>query len=77
MSIIVNLNDVEAVKQFVEDMRKLPCDVDIIKDHYIIDAKSIMGIFSLSLDQPVTVKIHSDDEETIKLFEELCTKYCA
>lgn len=77
MSIIVNLNDVEAVKQFVEDMRKMSCDVDIIKGHYVIDAKSIMGIFSLSLDQPVTVKIHSDDEEVIKKFEELCTKYSA
>lgn len=77
MSIIVNLNNVETVKQFVDDMRQLPCDVDIIKGHYIIDAKSIMGIFSLSLDQPVTVKIHSDDEEVIKLFEDICTKYCA
>jgi len=76
MSIIINLNDVEMVKQFVDDMRQLPCDIDVIRGHYVIDAKSIMGIFSLSLDQPVTVKIHSEDEETIKKFEELCTKYC-
>ena len=77
MSIIINLNDVEMVKQFVDDMRQLPCDIDVIRGHYVIDAKSIMGIFSLSLDQPVTVKIHSEDEEIIKKFESLCTKYCA
>ena len=77
MNIIVNLNDVETAKRFVDDMRKIECDVDLVKGHYIIDAKSIMGVFSISLDQPVTARIHSDDEETIKLFEELCTKYCA
>ena len=76
MSIIVKLNAIEDVKRFTEDMRLLPCDVDVLKGHYVIDAKSIMGLFSLSLDQPVTVRIHSDDEEVIKQFEELCTKYC-
>ena len=76
MSIIVKLNAIEDVKHFTEDMRLLPCDVDVLKGHYVIDAKSIMGLFSLSLDQPVTVRIHSDDEEIIKQFEELCTKYC-
>ena len=77
MSIIVNLNDVETVKRFVDDMRKIECDVDLVKGHYVIDAKSIMGVFSISLDQPVTARIHSDDEEVIKKFEELCTKYSA
>ena len=77
MSIIVNLNDVETAKQFVNDMRKIDCDIDLVKDHYVIDAKSIMGVFSVSLDKPVTVKIHSDDVEIVRQFEELCTKYSA
>ena len=76
MSIIVRLNRVEDVKQFVEDMRKLPCDVNVYKDSYVVDGKSILGLLSLSLDAPVTARVISDDEAVIKQFEELCTKYC-
>lgn len=77
MSIIIRLNEVEAVKQFVEDMRKLPCDVNVYKNSYVVDGKSILGLLSLSLDAPVTARVITDEEGLIKQFEELCTKYCA
>lgn len=77
MSIIIRLNEIEMLKQFVNDMRSLECDVDVIKGRYIIDAKSILGLLSLSLNEPVTARVNTDDEEMIKQFEELCTKYCA
>ena len=76
MSIIILLNQVEDAKSFVADMRKLPCDVDLIRGHYVIDAKSILGIFSISLAEPIVARILTDDEEVIKQFEDLCTKYC-
>ena len=77
MSIIIKLNEIEMLKQFVNDMRSLDCDVDIIKGRYIVDAKSILGLLSISLNEPVTARVNTDDEEVIKTFEELCTKYCA
>ena len=76
MSIIIRLNEVARVNQFCEDMRTLCCDVDVLKGHYVVDAKSIMGLFSLALNEPVTVRVNTDDENIIKQFEELCTKYC-
>ena len=42
---------------------KLDCDVDIASGRYVIDAKSIMGIFSSNLSEPVMVRIHADGEE--------------
>lgn len=77
MSIIIKLNEIDELKAFVDDMRSLPCDINIYKDSYIVDGKSILGLLSLSLSTPVTAKVISDDEEVIKKFEELCTKYSA
>ena len=77
MSIIIKLNEIDDLKAFVEDMRSLPCDINVCKDSYVVDGKSILGLLSLSLSTPVTAKVISDDEEVIKQFEELCTKYSA
>lgn len=77
MSIIIKLNEIDELKTFVEDMRSLPCDVNIYKDSYVVDGKSILGLLSLSLSTPITAKVITDDEEIIKKFEELCTKYSA
>ena len=77
MSIIIKLNEIDDLKAFVDDMRSLPCDINVYKDSYVVDGKSILGLLSLSLSTPVTAKVISDDEEVIKKFEELCTKYSA
>ena len=77
MSIIIKLNEIEVLKQFVRDIRSLDCDVDVVRGKYVVDAKSILGLLSLSLSEPVTARINTDDEELIKQFEEICTKYCA
>lgn len=77
MSIIINLNKIEDLKDFVNDIRDLPWDIDCFRDHYIVDAKSLLGLMSLSLAEPVTVRINTEDEEAIKQFEEICLKYKA
>ena len=56
------LNSIEKVKSFVNDITKFDIDFDLVSGRYVIDAKSIMGIFSLDLSKPIDLSIHSDDE---------------
>ena len=69
--IMIFLGTIERVKNFVNEVSHLECDVDIVSGRYVIDAKSIMGIFSLDLSKPIDLAIHAEsniDEimETLK-----------
>lgn len=55
------LNSINDVKNFVNIVSKYDFDVDLTSGRYIVDAKSIMGIFSLNLSKPIKVEVHSDD----------------
>ena len=70
-SCVIKLNSIEKVKNFVSRISTFDCDVDILYGRYIIDATSIMGIFSLDLTNPVTVMIHTDDYDELKRFFEI------
>ena len=59
----VSLSSIEDVRQFVNAASYCPCEVDVCSGRYVIDAKSIMGLFSLDLSKPVRVEVHSTDEE--------------
>lgn len=56
------LNSIEKVKSFVNDITRFDVDFDLVSGRYVIDAKSIMGIFSLDLSKPIDLNIHADDE---------------
>ena len=56
------LNSIEKVKSFVNDIKKFDVDFDLVSGRYVIDAKSIMGIFSLDLSKPIDLSIHADEE---------------
>ena len=45
----ISLNSIDKVKAFVNEISKFDCDFDLVSGRYVIDAKSIMGIFSLDL----------------------------
>ncbi len=60
-SVKININTINGVKDFVSIVSKCDYDVDIISGRYAIDAKSIMGIFSLDLSKELTLNIHSED----------------
>ena len=62
-SVTVFLKEINDVKQFVQITAKCEYDVDIVSGRYIIDAKSIMGIFSIDISKPITVNIHSDNAD--------------
>ena len=61
----VRLSSIEAVRDFVDAVRKYEAEIDLASGRYVVDAKSIMGIFSLDLMNPITMTIHKDDCENI------------
>ena len=63
------LSSINDVKDFVNIVSKCDFDVDLTSGRYVVDAKSIMGIFSLDLSKPIKVEVHSDDCD--KFMEEL------
>ena len=63
------LKGIEDVRNFVKEVILLDYDVDLVQGRYVVDAKSIMGIFSLDLMNPITLTAHSDNCD--KIMEEL------
>ena len=56
----ISLNSIDKVKSFVNTITQFEYDFDLISGRYVIDAKSIMGIFSLDLSKPIDLNIHAD-----------------
>ncbi len=56
----VNINSVDKVKEFVNILNTLEGDYDLITDRYVVDAKSIMGIFSLDISKELELAIHDN-----------------
>ncbi len=57
----ISLNSIGKVKSFVNAINQFEFDFDLISGRYVIDAKSIMGIFSLDLSKPIDLSIHTDE----------------
>lgn len=58
--VTILLNTINDVKIFVNTVSKYDFDVDLVSGRYAIDAKSIMGIFSLDLSKPIKMQVYSD-----------------
>jgi len=56
----IMLKSINDVKDFVNIVNRYDFDVDLTSGRYIVDAKSIMGIFSLDLSKPIKVEAHAD-----------------
>ena len=65
----IKLFTVQQIREFVNTVILLEYEVDLVQGRYLIDAKSIMGIFSLDLLAPITVRAHS--ENAARFFEKL------
>ena len=61
-TIQISLDSIDKVKSFVNVIAKIDSDFDLISGRYVIDAKSIMGIFSLDLSKPITLNVHADED---------------
>lgn len=71
----VDLHDIDNTEGFVKEIsEKIRSDVDAIYERQVVDAKSLLGVVMIA-SRPIEVEIISDDEEEIKVFEEICKKY--
>lgn len=69
----VMLSSINDVKDFVNAACEMACEIDLVSGRYIIDAKSIMGIFSLDLTKPIKVEIRGTDEDANTFYEKIKT----
>ena len=60
-SVNIKLSLAENVKSFVNIVNRYPYDVDLRAGRHVVDAKSILGIFSLDLSKPIKLEAHSDN----------------
>ncbi|MBQ4639685.1 MAG: HPr family phosphocarrier protein [Clostridia bacterium] len=60
-SIPIKLSYAEEVKAFVNTVNRYPYEVDLRAGRHVVDAKSILGIFSLDLSKPITLDVYTDD----------------
>ncbi len=61
----IMLKTINDVKDFVNISTRFEYDIDLSSGRYIVDAKSIMGIFSLDLSKPIEVQVHSEKSEEV------------
>ena len=61
VQISFNTDTLAKVKSFVNEVTKFDNEFDLVYGRYVVDAKSIMGIFSLDLTKPITLNIHTDE----------------
>ena len=60
-SVKIELGMAESVKKFVNVLNKYPYEIDLRSGRFLIDAKSLLGIFSLDLSKPVIMEVHDDN----------------
>jgi len=65
-TVYVSLPTVEAVQRFVERISPLDGQFDLLSDEYILDAKSLMGIFRLNLTEPIKLRIEKDTKQAME-----------
>ena len=67
----VMLDTISKVKDFVNVLVGCPYDVDLVSGRYVIDAKSIMGLFSLDLSKPIELNVHAGEDESKEIMEKI------
>ena len=65
----IKLSSIQDVREFVDIVTGFDIEIDLSSGRYVVDAKSIMGIFSLDLMDVITLTAHTDDSS--ELFKKL------
>ena len=69
-TVMIRLSLVENVNKFVNIVARYPFEMDLRAGRHVVDAKSILGIFSLDLSKPIAMEIYSEDcDELLKEIE--------
>ena len=61
----IYLNSIDKVKAFVDSVNTFNTEFDLISGRFVIDAKSIMGIFSLDLSKPINIQVHGENPDAL------------
>lgn len=61
-TVTVSLSSIEKVKSFVNEITQFESEFDLVSGRYIVDAKSILGIFSLDISKPLKLNIYDTDD---------------
>ena len=64
----IKLTSIQDVREFMEIVTRCDFEIDLCSGRYVVDAKSIMGIFSLDITKPIDLNIHASEgvDEIIK-----------
>ena len=65
-AVTISLTQVDQVRRFVNLVAQAPYDVDMVSGRYTVNAKSMLGIYSLDLSKPIQILMYSDDCEELK-----------
>jgi phosphotransferase system HPr-like phosphotransfer protein len=69
-TVYINLPTVETAQKFVMLISPLPGQFDLLSEDYVLDAKSLMGIFKLDLAKPIKLRIEKDTKETMQVINQ-------
>lgn len=67
----IRLDSINDVKQFVQTITQYDDEFELVSNKYVVDAKSILGIFSIDLSQPVLLRIHAEGEKKDCILNEI------
>lgn len=68
MCMKILIDNVKKVKEFNNLTLRFPCEIDVISSRYVVDAKSLMGLFSLDLSKPVEVRFNDEYADLANLY---------
>ena len=71
----IKLNTIKDINNFVGEMLDFESDIDAIRGRYVLNAKSVIGLFTLDLSIPLDIKINAINEEELIRFNEVIVKY--
>ena len=71
----IKLNTIKDINNFVGEMLDFESDIDAIRGRYVLNAKSVIGLFTLDLSMPLNIKINAINEEELIRFNEVIVKY--
>ena len=74
-ALMVSLNSIDKVKAFCNEIAKFDAEFDLISGRYVIDAKSIMGIFSLDISKPISWSAEVVDEQSVFVSHQMHDSY--
>ena len=71
----IKLNTIKDINNFVGEMLTFESDIDALRGRYVLNAKSLIGLFTLDLTMPLDIKINAINEEELIRFNEVIVKY--